>query len=347
MDHFAVLSKKNDELGRKEVAKILGILPAHVDGFVQGRYKNMKDETKNKIEQTWPETLETTLAGVEPSQAVPPNGTPEVQKPPEMPLLEPQPIPAVPKPVDGRNICLCFPVYKHFESATVMALLAMWDKTKMRVEMRAGDAMIARSRNHLAKRFLETGAEWSFWMDDDVVPPCGSAGLWRFLVGAFNPATRQTNMNHWSAKIPDHFLEKSAIERLMSWDKKIIGGLYFDRWGMGTITAGYSRAPLFSPPVDSIHPVDFVGTGCLLVHRDVYLAIASKFPEVMKQGAPGNETGFFTPIQGEEGRMWGEDQAFGYRAAQAGFQSFLDFGCVCGHVGMQIHGLPTTIQTMR
>lgn len=264
-----------------------------------------------------------------------------------VPQLSPHPIVNVAKPTDGRNTCFLLPVYKSFESSTVMALLAMWNRAEMRVELRAGDAMIARSRNHLAKRFLETGAEWSFWMDDDVIPPCGSPGLWRFLVGGFNPSTRSADMNHWSAKVPDNFLEKTAMERLKSWGKKIMGGLYFDRWGMGTVTAGYSVAPPFNPPYNGIHPVDFCGTGCLLVHRDVYVGILEKFPECLKEDAPGNESGFFTPLQTPQGRMMGEDEAFGWRAAQAGFQSFIDFGCICGHVGIAINGIPQSVTVNR
>lgn len=240
---------------------------------------------------------------------------------------------------DSRNITLLMPVYKSLDPNTVATMLRFWDRSRMRFEMRAGDAMIARSRNHLATRFLKTDSEWSFWVDDDVILPCGSPELFRFLTGCYDPING-ANQQHWSFRIPDNFLSFSAPDRLISHGKSIVSGIYFDRWQKNTITAVFGDGPKTSLPADQLHPVDFTGFGCIAVHRKVYEDIIATFPEVMKKDAPGNESGFFTPIQGEDGRMQGEDQSFCWRAKQAGHTTFLDLALICGHVGSICCGLP-------
>lgn len=238
-----------------------------------------------------------------------------------------------------KNVSLLFPIYKSVEPATFMTVLAFWDRETMGAELSPGDAMIARSRNRLAKRFLDSGVEWSLWLDDDVVFPCGSAGLYRYLVGSVDPFKKEPLQSHWANQISDHFLNYSTPSRLMSHGKTIVAGCYWDRWGQNTITAVYSQGPNTPFPSDSLHPVDFAGTGCMLVHRRVYEDIAKKFPNMWPEKG---ECQFFTPIEGPD-RMWGEDQSFCHRAKEAGHPTFLDLGLICGHVGSHTYGLPKPV----
>ena len=246
------------------------------------------------------------------------------------------PIASKVRKIPERNICLLFPIYKSVDPATFMTVLAFWDKTTMRAELSPGDAMIARSRNRLAKRFLQTDCEWSLWLDDDLVFPCGSAGLYRYLTGGVDPFAKKPVNGHWSNSIDDKFLNYSTPDRLISHGKSLVAGTYFDRWGRDTITAVYSTGPRNSIPSDSLHPVDFAGTGCMLVHRKVYEDIAAKFPDIWPEKG---ECQFFTPIEGKE-RMWGEDQSFCWRAKEAGHPTYLDLGLLCGHQGAMCYGLP-------
>lgn len=236
----------------------------------------------------------------------------------------------------AKNLCLLFPIYKSVDPSTFMTVLAFWDKNTMSAELSPGDAMIARSRNRLAKRFLEGTAEWSLWLDDDLVFPCGSAGLYRYLVGAVDPFQKRPQQGHWANSIDDKFLNYSTPSRLMSHGKTLVAGTYYDRWGKGTITAVYSQAPQNRIPSDSLHPVDFAGTGCMLVHRSVYEAIASKYPGLHPEKG---ECQYFTPIEGRE-RMYGEDQSFCHRAKEASHPTYLDLGLICGHQGPQCYGIP-------
>ncbi len=229
---------------------------------------------------------------------------------------------------EGREICLLTPMYKFPHPNMVYCLLAMWDRGIMRLEHRQGDSMIARSRNHLAKRFLDTPCKWSVWFDDDMVFPFGNAHVYATILG-------------FPKHIPHEFMAVHTINRLTSWDKTIVGGLYWDRRGSGRLIAGGKSPIMHAIPSNNLAIVKFNGTGCLAVHRQVYEDIIKKFPEVLTN-MMGNESGFFTPIMGEDGRMWGEDESFAWRAAQAGHDSFIDLGTICGHYGEQVATLPTT-----
>lgn len=229
---------------------------------------------------------------------------------------------------DGRDVCLCLPIIDEIPQAAYYSVLAIVMKYRMalRMELRGDDSMIARSRNHLARRFLRTGATWSIWFDSDMVLPMGNSGIYATL----------TNMRN----LPDKFLSLSTIERLISWNRTVVGGCYWDRRGGGRLIAG-GGPPIMNPiPSDILHPVDFIGTGCLAVHRQVFLDIAIKFPETYSDESLGNECGFFTSIQTPH-RMLGEDESFAKRATNAGHPSYLDLGLLCGHVGSSnVHGMP-------
>lgn len=226
---------------------------------------------------------------------------------------------------EGRDVCLCLPWYKETYPNTVLSLMAMWDKTRMRIEMRSEDSMITRSRNQLAKRFLNSGCTWSIWFDDDMVFPFGHAGVYGTITG----------MQHLPAK----FLGINTIERLISHGKTVVGGCYWDRRGGGRLIAASNQAILAPIPSDTLQAVTFVGTGCLAVHRQVFLDIAAKFPETLSPDSLGNECGFFTNIQTPQ-RMMGEDESFAKRATDAGHPSYLDLAVICGHIGQNVHGLP-------
>lgn len=228
---------------------------------------------------------------------------------------------------EGRDVCLCLPTYGPVAEAAFFSFMciAMRYRMAMRLEHRGGDSMIARSRNQLAKRFLRTDATWSIWIDSDMVVPFGAHGPFFTMTRMANLAQKYGNFH--------------VIERLISHGKTMVGGCYWDRLGQGRLIAGGSK-PILSPiPSDNLAAVDFVGTGCLAVHRKVFEDVAAKFPETMSDEALGNETGFFTPIQNEK-RMMGEDESFAWRATQAGHPSYIDLGLICGHVGTQIHAMP-------
>lgn len=129
-------------------------------------------------------------------------------------------------------------------------------------------------------------------------------------------------------------------------------------------------------PYDECKPTRWIGTGCLLIHRSVYLDIEKKFPNLAR-GANGKGGHWFSSSEhnamdwitrtrnflgqgtmtGEKAMKayemletaerdakanstlgMGEDVQFSIRAKQAGHQPFVDMGLCCGHVGQHIYG---------
>ena len=255
---------------------------------------------------------------------------------------------------EGKSVAFCLPWYKSVHPATVWAVLSMWDRNKMRAITRAGDAFIAHARNAIAKDFLASGAEWSFWLDDDVIPPCGNAAWFRQKTG-------------WDF-LPDTYAGVHAVNRLMSHGKTLVGGLYFGRSSKGKPMycegASYPQEAEVArtAPVNSCKPTKWVATGCMLAHRSVFTDIVAKYPHldghwftssehdivhvvsnVVKTGLPGNEMIAILDAALKQAKAnsvlgAGEDVQFCTRAAQAGHQPHVDLGVVCAHVGGMAFG---------
>lgn len=320
MKILETLKAKVEELGMEEVCRSLELPSQIVKQFVEGKKKPAL-ESCQKIVDLWGnpfnEYLEEATAKWEVDESGILNGE---YCPGEWGRKK--------AAWPGRDVCLCLPVYNDVPFAHYFSMLTIVAKYRMalRINARGEDSMITRSRNHLAKRFLETGATWSIWFDSDMVFPFGHSGIYATM----------TNMRN----VADKFLKLHTIERLISWNKTVVGGCYWDRRGSGKLIAGSNQPILHSIPSDTLQAITFNGTGCLAVHRQVFLDIAQKFPETLSDNSMGNECGFFTNIQTPE-RMLGEDESFAKRATDSGHPTFLDLGLICGHVGTgNIHGLP-------
>lgn len=327
IQHFMV--SKSKELGNKDLASQLEIPPGILAQFISGK-KSPGLKTCQKIIDLYENELKN-----EPlkEDVNPPNGDASVSEWFDADgIINGSYCPAEwgqkKKSWEGRDVCLCLPVYNDVPQAHHFALMCICMRYRMalRMEFRGEDSMITRSRNHLAKRFLDTGASWSIWFDSDMVMPFGHAGSYMTM----------TNMRH----IPEKFLGIHTIERLLSHGKTVVGGCYWDRRGSGKLIAGSSQPILSAIPADTLNAVDFVGTGCLAIHRQVFLDIAAKFPDTYSDKSFGNEAGFFTNIQTPE-RMLGEDESFARRATDSGHPTYLDLGLLCGHIGSgNVHGIP-------
>lgn len=223
---------------------------------------------------------------------------------------------------EGRNLAVLFPTYKDTNPATAWTLVALaldLGRDKARFDMEFGDAQIDNARNKLAHRFLETGAEWSLWLDDDMVAPIGRAGWFKMVCGLPD-------------SFPDAIASQHVVDRLMSHKRKMVGGTYFGRNLQGRAMFAEARtnkvaadaARLMKP---TLFPTQWVATGCLLVHRDVYMDIQKKLPELAPT-ANRPEWDFFRRTSDI-----GEDIAFCHRARAAGHEIYVDTGCQLQHVG--------------
>jgi hypothetical protein len=223
----------------------------------------------------------------------------------------------------GRDIFVGFPCYKTTNPVTAFALIAMaldFGKDKIRFDMSIGDAMIYHSRNKIAQKFLETDAKWLLMIDDDIIPCIGRPNWMKSTV----PSAR--NMN-------DAPLQRHALQRLIGANKTLIGGAYFGRQeGAPLMCSDRSLEPKARAYQDEVAPVDWVATGCMLVHRKVFQDIKEKYPELNSPIANG-EFDYFHPINSATG----EDVSFCKRAKESGHQPYIDLGLPVFHVGYKVY----------
>ena len=80
---------------------------------------------------------------------------------------------------------------------------------------------------------------------------------------------------------------------------------------------GYLRADNLQP--NTAHPVDAFGTGCYIVHRDVFEALPKPW---------------YKDVFSEDGmeKIMGEDIFFTTNAREAGFQPYYDTRCIAKHL---------------
>lgn len=282
---------------------------------------------------------EETPQGPEEEGGMPP-AEPEGTQPPE-PTMRMETAPAVvapqsPSPVAGepveRKLMICFASYRFTNPATMMAILGMWDRAKMMFALEHG-TMIVNARNRLADTFLRSGCDWSFWLDDDVICPFGNEASFRSMTGIK------------AADMPSSAAGANTILRLVNAARnrnaKIMSALYYGRnpqgramFAEGLSNSDRDRESRVNAGRDVVTPTAWAATGCLVVHRDVFLGIKQQEPKADPIYP------FFTP----EGAS-GEDHAFGVRAARAGFKAYVDHQIVCGHLGHAIYTHKNTAWT--
>jgi hypothetical protein len=126
--------------------------------------------------------------------------------------------------------------------------MAIWG-SKYNLTLGVSPSMAAdHSRNILVENFLNSSAEWLFWIDADTVVPQG------------------------------------AIDRLMALGKTLASGLYYGKNEPHNPIAYVKHKKAYVSiervqnwEVGEILPVDATGMGCLLTHRSVYEDIKNNF----------------------------------------------------------------------
>ncbi len=176
---------------------------------------------------------------------------------------------------EGKDVMLCLPMYKQTNPLTLFSLMGIWDRAKFGALMEYGDAFIVHSREAIAHRFLESGKEWSMWIDDDMIVPMGNAEWFR----------SKTGMN-----LPDEFAGLHTVNRLRSHNRSIVGGLYFGRKPHGramyydalvdSVAGAEENRRAHEAPFNSLRPTKWVGTGCVLINRQVFLDIKEQNPHL-------------------------------------------------------------------
>lgn len=223
----------------------------------------------------------------------------------------------------GAKIFIGSPIYRDISPWMYKATHVLRHKygTDLGLLMEVGTD-IGLNRNRIADRFLATDGEWLLWLDDDMAPPIGYP----------------SESRKWGARFNDEFNRTDVLARLMKQEKTIVSALYFDRSGTGVpmFAEGRNDADLAERirtkgPKNELLPTKWVGGGCVLVHRQVYVDMLDKIPSIRKPNS-AQPNGFYNKLD------WhGEDVSFCIRAKEAGHQSYVDLGCICGHAGTVVH----------
>jgi hypothetical protein len=213
----------------------------------------------------------------------------------------------------GRDIFVGLPWRRDSHVTTTLALIAMaLDFGKDRIRFDAvTNAEVHAARNQLVARFLETDAKFLFMLDHDMVPSIGRAQWFKAWVSG------QT--------APDAPFMRHVLHRLVGSGKTLVGGAYFGRQeGAPLICSDQTLATAARAHADRVAPVEWLGGGCLLIHRRVFEDIARANPKI--NGA------FFMPNSNVS-----EDIAFCILAKSVGHQPHVDLGVPVKHIGYKAY----------
>jgi hypothetical protein len=261
--------------------------------------------------------------GRKPKSAMAEATAPEVQNP----IIESRSTEGLPSyrcEFAGRDIFVGWPWYKSSNPVTAAVNVAMaldFGRDKIRFDMAIGDAKIEHARNRLAHKFLETDAKWLLMIDDDIIPSIGRPAWFKYWVQG-------------ARGIHDTPLQRHVLHRLIGAGKDLIGAAYFGRQEGGAIMCSdQSLAPRARTYEDAVIPLDWVGTGCMLIHRKVFAGIRDKFGDALKIDVPDYDYDYFRPFDSARG----EDVSFCLRAKDSGYQPHVDLGLPVFHVGYKTY----------
>ena len=209
------------------------------------------------------------------------------------------------------KLFLALPVYGGYDPYFINSLLHLQMEPPCSLIIRPciGDSLVARARNKLAAEFLESDATHLLFLDTDLI------------------------------FTPDH------IKRLLSHDEPIVAGLYPKKqaelaWVLNTL-------PGEEPDARGLQKVKYIGTGCLMIKREVIVRMIAELPiayvtdagQVQRTEWDLFPTGPMYDPEQKTTRYHSEDWGFCRRALDLGFDIYADTRVVCKHVGPCIYPL--------
>ena len=186
------------------------------------------------------------------------------------------------------------------------------------------DTLVPRSRNALAHRFLQSGVTWSLWLDADMVPPISNPDWYKSITVP--------------TAVPEEYCSYDVLGRLLSHGKPVVGGVYASRRWHGRLVMQPEINPrnhedkllcneIRRGTARGLAGVEWIGFGCAIVHREVFLELQRAFPQLAPQAE--HLPWRFFQTEGDEG----EDEAFCKRCRACSIPIWLDTQLVCGHIG--------------
>jgi hypothetical protein len=180
------------------------------------------------------------------------------------------------------------------------------------VAMKCGTDGLVAARNQTVLAFLESPAEYLFWVDTDMG---FSSDVVSLLLEHVDPVTAP-----------------------------VVGALCFANKEMGTDGMGGYRCkavptlyqwvelpdgkngfmPIYDYPRDALVPVAATGSACIIIHRSVFEKVAAEFTST---------NSWYTRLTNPTtGQLIGEDMSFCYRANAAGVPLFVHTGVKTTHL---------------
>lgn len=200
-----------------------------------------------------------------------------------------------------KDVMIGFPVYDHrAEISIVQEIYACMHDPNNPVSILQyynGDSLIPRARNKIAQMFLDSTNDYLMFIDSDI----------RF--------------------------RKDHIARLRSFDKPIVGGVYFKK--------KLPYEPVMNAFIRQEGPLAVmreIGTGFMMIRRDVLESMRDADPENIyrydRDEWDGEKWGydwFKTGVKNQ--RYLSEDYYFCQEAAERGFATYLDQSIITQHIG--------------
>jgi hypothetical protein len=189
--------------------------------------------------------------------------------------------------VDTPHVAIGMPCQDWMWTKSVQGLISVLLTTPgCRLLMPTDGCTIARKRNVIVEHFLAVAENTHLlFLDSDMLPPA------------------------------------DVVERLAAHDQDVVAALCFGRWAPYPPMAGRGTAKKFTylagwDPARPLIPVDWVGTGCVLIKRRVFEKLPAPWFVATDVGL-------------------GSDSYFCEKARGKGFGVFVDVATVAGHIGAQ------------
>lgn len=231
----------------------------------------------------------------------------------------------------GMKLIIGMPVHRTVEAGamhSIMANYAKFDKGRIGFTITQGVTLLEDARNSIVDKFLASDAEKLVFWDDDVLGVCGSTAI-------FN--------GYYGIDVPEKFSSRVLLNELWNADKDVVGSLYFGRntRGVGQYSEAFQSKEedkkAHNLEFDGVQETQWVGTGCMMVKREVFLKIREMAPQLWPTTVPRQTHlphGWFNRISADIG----EDVSFCSRARQCGFKVYVHKGALAGHIGPMIYG---------
>lgn len=194
--------------------------------------------------------------------------------------------------------------------ASIFGVVMSSDRVGPYVAMKYGTDGLVAARNKVAAQFVESGAEWLWWVDTDMgfTPDtldrllAAADPVERPLVGALCFANRETEPDGmgWYRTRPS--------PTLFQWVRRADGKEGF--------------TPILDYPRDALVEVAGTGSACLVIHRSVFEAVREKF----------GPTWYVRQVNPSTGELVGEDLSFCARVAACGLPMFVDTSVKTSHL---------------